>query len=144
MKVFTDKHGNEHQIRLNVGVVQDVRDALNIDLTRPEHGDPPLVAQLVDDDLLLCDVLAQVIPGGHELVRQMDADDVLKAGEAFVREWIDFFRLRGRKDRVAMIERVLRVLVQVIQEVSEAMHGLPSTDSPDRLESIPDPSPPES
>lgn len=131
------KRFKDHEISLNIGTVKRVRDTLGIDLTQPEKGDPPLIACILDDDLYFVDLLAEICPGLE--VEVLESDDVLEAMSLFLEEWKSFFTLRGRTDRVGIINHSQKVMQEVIQTVETALSGQTSSDSPESPESTPTP-----
>lgn len=139
MKSMKTESGQTLEIVLNIGTIKRVRDTLKIDLLAPERGDPPVVSQLLDDDLTFCEVLeciTGVDPG------ELTADDVTQALMLFMEEWKSFFRLRGRTERVKLVEKTSQVLAQLIQEMAQVVDeteipGLKSGSLPESLESTP-------
>ncbi|HOM77322.1 MAG TPA: hypothetical protein PLE88_12485, partial [Anaerohalosphaeraceae bacterium] len=74
MKTFNDAAGRTWTIALNLGTAMQVKDKLNIDLLRPEDGDPPLLTQLGTDEMLLGEVLCALLGPQFEKHNVTDAD----------------------------------------------------------------------
>ena len=136
MKKFTLHDGTELELSLTIGAIKKVKTAMGVDLTQPEAGDPPLIARMLDDDLLVAGIIQELTGTNTE---NMTADDILSGIDALLAEWTDFFRLRGRTDRVQIISRTQQEFARVIQEVETTIMGLgeTSTDSPEPSESSP-------
>ena len=136
MKKFTLHDGTELELSLTIGAIKKVKNAMGVDLTQPEAGDPPLIARMLDDDLLVAGIIEQLTGLNPD---DMTAEDVLAGIDALLAEWTDFFRLRGRTDRVQIISRTQQEFARVIQEVETTIMGLgeTSTDSPEPSESSP-------
>ena len=136
MKKFTLHDGTELQLSLTIGAIKKVKNAMGVDLTQPEAGDPPLIARMLDDDLLVAGIIEQLTGLNPD---DMTAEDVLAGIDALLAEWTDFFRLRGRTERVQIISRTRQEFARVMKEVEEKIMGLGETsiDSPESSESYP-------
>jgi hypothetical protein len=128
------KRFKDHEINLTIGTVKRVKGVLGVDLTQPERGDPPLIARIADDDLFFVEVLGEICPGLD--IEELTSDEVLEAMGLFMEEWKFFFQMRGRTDRVKIINHSLKVMQEVIHTVETALSGQTSTDSPESQESI--------
>ena len=60
MHSFKDSANRDWIVSLNVDAIKRVKALLQIDLTKPTEGDPPLLIRLGIDVILLCDVLYAV------------------------------------------------------------------------------------
>lgn len=136
MKKFTLHDGTELELSLTIGAIKKVKNAMGVDLTQPEAGDPPLIARMLDDDLLVAGIIEQLTGLNPD---DMTAEDVLAGIDALLAEWTDFFRLRGRTERVQIISRTRQEFARVMKEVEEKIMGLGETsiDSPESSESSP-------
>lgn len=146
MKSILLENQDQVQLEITIGQVRKVRDQLGVDLSKPESGDPALAFRMLDDDLFFCDVLAVLT---NYPTDQLTPKDVQISLEAFMEEWKLFFRLRGRTERVKMIQAVVEALKDALQEVEKEMEswrnsGLKSGNSQESPESTPCPSPSES
>ena len=118
MKTFNDAAGRTWTIALNLGTAMQVKDKLNIDLLRPEDGDPPLLTQLGTDEMLLGEVLCALLESQFEKHNVTDADvrmafdgtTLLAAQKAFYEELVDFFRSRGRTDRAQAVAAQMQLI----------------------------------
>ena len=136
MKKFTLHDGTELELSLTIGAIKKVKNAMGVDLTQPEAGDPPLIARMLDDELLVAGIIEQLTGLNPD---DMTAEDVLAGIDALLAEWTDFFRLRGRTERVQIISRTRQEFARVMKEVEEKIMGLGETsiDSPESSESSP-------
>jgi hypothetical protein len=127
MKTFNDAAGRTWTIALNLGTAMQVKDKLNIDLLRPEDGDPPLLTQLGTDEMLLGEVLCTLLASQFEKHNVTDADvrmafdgaTLLAAQKAFYEELIDFFQNRGRTDRA----KAVAAQMQLIDKATSAIEA---------------------
>ena len=133
MKKFTLHDGKELELSLTIGAIKKVKNAMGVDLTQPEAGEPPLIARMLDDDLLVAGIIEQLTGMNPD---DMTAEDVLAGIDALLAEWTDFFRLRGRTERVQIISRTRQEFARVMKEVEEKIMGLGETsiDSPESSE----------
>ena len=137
MKTFNDAAGRTWTIALNLGTAMQVKDKLNIDLLRPEDGDPPLLTRLGTDEILLGEVLCAFLEAQFEKHNVTDADvrmafdgtTLLAAQKAFYEELIDFFRSRGRTDRA----KAVAAQMQLIDKATIAIEGKIDAMDLDRL-----------
>ena len=156
MKTFNDAAGRTWTIALNLGTAMQVKDKLNIDLLRPEDGDPPLLTQLGTDEMLLGEVLCALLESQFEKHNVSDVDvrmsfdgaTLLAAQKAFYEELVDFFRSRGRTDRAKAVAAQMQLIdkaTSAIEAKIEAMDldkmidGALSGTLPDSSASIPVP-----
>lgn len=154
MKSFTDNTGRSWSIVMTIGSVKRVRDLLGVNLLEPESGDPPLMTRLGTDEILLCDVIYCLIKpqaeeqgvSDEQFGAALGGEAILSAQKAFYDELIDFFQLRGRKDRAKMMEKQAQIInlsiekaemeidgIDLEQSVNSAF-GKPSTKSPESSE----------
>ena len=130
------KKFKEHEFTLNIGTVKRVRDILNVDLTQPEKGEPPLIARIFDDDLFFVELLGEIIPDLD--IESLTGEEVTQALAAFMEEWRHFFILRGRTDRAKMVTVIIQTLKEVINTTEQEL-GKAFTDSQESQESTPSP-----
>ena len=87
---------------------------------QPEQGDPPLLTRLGTDELLLGEVICTLLESqfeehgtlrSEEVYAVFDGQTTLAAQNAFYEELEDFFRQRGRTDRMKAV-RALRKLIE--------------------------------
>ena len=132
MKVFKDKESREWEINLTIGAVKRVRDLVGVNLFELEEGDPPLLTRLSIDEILICDILyclckLQADRRGisDEQFGELLTGDVIMAGmDAFYAEMVDFFRVRGRMDRVKALQVQLKTVQMAVERVGKEIDGL--------------------
>jgi len=145
MKIFKDAIGREWKIIVTLGAAMDIKERFNLDLLRPEEGDPPQLTRLATDEYLLAEIIAALLADqfaeknitARDVFRNFDADTMASAHKAFYEELVDFFRKTARADRAEavikqaeMIDLGIEVAVGRIREVDsqaavdEAMSGL--------------------
>ncbi|MFN9374724.1 MAG: hypothetical protein ACK6D3_22785, partial [Planctomycetaceae bacterium] len=118
--------GRTWQISLTIDALKRVKSLLQIDLTEPLQGEPPLMTRLAIDVLLLCDVLFALIKPQADAAGVSDevfgaslgGEAILAAQEALTQEWLDFFQNPRRTHLVTAIQKQ-RDLVQAIVAAGE-------------------------
>jgi hypothetical protein len=126
MTSFRDTAGRTWQISLTIDALKRVKSLLQIDLTEPLQGEPPLMTRLAIDVLLLCDVLFAIIKPQADAAGVSDevfgaslgGEAILAAQEALTQEWLDFFQNLRRTHLVTAIQKQ-RDLVQAIVAAGE-------------------------
>lgn len=127
MHAFKDKDGREWQVNLTIGDAKRVKNLLDVNLLEPEAGDPPLLTRLGTEEILLCDVIYCLVKpqaddrniSDEQFGIALGAAEILQAQEAFYAEWLDFFRGRGRNDRIKAIEAQQRMINLAVQKVEQ-------------------------
>lgn len=122
MMIFSDSDGRVWHLRLSLGAVMDLRDELGIDLMHPESGDPPLIARLSTDELLLGQVICSLLADqfdthgldAWQVRRSFDGATLLAAATAFWKELEDFFRQSGRPDRAKAVAKQADVIRRAV------------------------------
>jgi hypothetical protein len=155
MKTFTDADGREWKLRLTLGVIEDVRDTLDVDLLQPEDGDPPLLTRLGTDERLMAEVICCILADQFEankvdaksIKRAFDGTTLLAAQTAFYDELVLFFQNRGRPDRAAAAAKQKELIEVAVAKINEKINavnptelidGALSGDSQDSSVSIPE------
>ena len=126
MTSFRDTAGRTWQISLTIDALKRVKSLLQIDLTEPLQGEPPLMTRLAIDVLLLCDVLFALIKPQADAAGVSDevfgaslgGEAILATQEALTQEWLDFFQNLRRTHLVTAIQKQ-RDLVQAIVAAGE-------------------------
>ena len=126
MTSFRDTAGRTWQISLTIDALKRVKSLLQIDLTEPLQGEPPLMTRLAIDVLLLCDVLFAIIKPQADAAGVSDevfgaslgGEAILAAQEALTQEWLDFFQNLRRTHLVTAIQKQ-RDLVRAIVAAGE-------------------------
>jgi len=126
MTTFRDTAGRTWQISLTIDALKRVKSLLQIDLTEPLQGEPPLMTRLAIDVLLLCDVLFALIKPQADAAGVSDevfgaslgGEAILAAQEALTQEWLDFFQNLRRTHLVTAIQKQ-RDLVRAIVAAGE-------------------------
>ena len=126
MTSFRDTAGRTWQISLTIDALKRVKSLLQIDLTEPLQGEPPLMTRLAIDVLLLCDVLFALIKPQADAAGVSDevfgaslgGEAILAAQEALTQEWLDFFQNLRRTHLVTAIQKQ-RDLVRAIVAAGE-------------------------
>jgi hypothetical protein len=157
MKTFKDNAGRTWTLSIDVAALKRVRGVVGVDLLKLMDDDPPLIARLATDIVLLCDVVyALAKPQAdalgvtdEEFGAALGGDAISCMHEAFYDELVSFFLSLGRKDIVKAVSAQRRLILQGIKaaemqidrinvdaEVEKAF-GASSTSSPEPSESIP-------
>ena len=135
MRQFTDTQGRAWQIVLNLGTAMRVKAALGVDLLTPEADEPPLLTRLATDELLLgsviCELLRRQIEAysltEEDVLAAFDGATLLASQEAFFGELTDFFRSRGRPDRVAAVSKQAAVMQAAIRAAETRVEAIDTT-----------------
>ncbi len=155
MRIFKDSKGREWSISLTLGSAMMIKDRLGLDLLQPEMGDPPVLTRIGTDEMLLGEVICAFLSdqfGKYDLDEQgvkaaFDGETLLAAQKAFYGELADFFRNRGRADRVKAIEKQELLIDAAIAanearidsfDVEETIRGMTSGESPEASDSTPE------
>ena len=132
MRSFKDINGKDWEIAHTVTSAKRVRDLLGLDLLQPEAGEPPNITRLGTDEILLCDVI-YVLCKNQADERGISDEDfgkglggaaILAAQTALYEELIDFFRLRGRQDRAAAVQKQQAFLSSLIETATRQVEAL--------------------
>ena len=161
MQTFRDTQGRSWHVVINIGAVLRVRDAVGVDLLKPEGvdtpGEPPLAQRLLSDDLLLMKVVGAILApdleaAGVNKTAFYDAiggATLLDIRNAFIQELSDFFTGANQTDRVTLLlvqAEVLKAYHKEAKEIYEregkarldgGIYGTPPAES----DSTPAPSP---
>ena len=112
MRTFKDLKDRDWELSVTLGLALRVKGKLGVDLLQPEEGNG--LGRLVADDALLAQVIVEAIEPQME-GRGLNAADVAEsfdgavlcaAQAAFMEEYADFFRSRGRSDRALAVEKM--------------------------------------
>jgi len=155
MRTFKDAAGRTWTVSVTIGTAMRVKDKLQVDLLRPEEGQPPLLTRLALDEVLLAEVLCALIEAQFE-AQKVTAEDVyaafdgatlLAAQTAFYEELHDFFLKRGRthtataiRKQEALIDTAVALATARIDalDVDRLTRGETCGSSPAVLDSTPD------
>jgi len=113
MTSFRDSAGRTWQVSLTIEALKRVKALLQLDLTEPLLGEPPLMTRLATDVVLLCDVLFVLIKPQADAAGVSDevfgaslgGEAILAAQEAFTQEWLDFFQNLRRTHLATAIQK---------------------------------------
>ena len=155
---FKDNEGRQWDIRMDYGAAKRVKALVGINLLAPlEEVEPdgqPLLTRLARDDMMVIDVIFAIIKPqadergmkDEEWAGAMGGDAMLEAHDGFYREYVNFFRSRGRAETMMALQKQKAALDAAIREaearirkldpdliVEEAFSGL-DTNSPGSAE----------
>jgi hypothetical protein len=125
MQAFTDSTGRSWTIVLTIDTLKRVKSLVQVDLARPDEGDPPLHVRMFDDVILLADVIFAAVKPQADTAgvtdeafgQSLGGDAITAAARAFLEEWTDFFRRRERPDLVAMIQKYRTLMERGVKAV---------------------------
>jgi hypothetical protein len=134
MQTFSDKNGDSWEIELTVGIMEEVKDALDIDLLDPVGEDSQLIVDLSpvmpENIKRFCDLIyflckeqcdSKSFTDKKEFTRLLDSKTIKSAYDAFFKEWQDFFQSLDRMDiaeammkiRELVKEGVTKIIVEI-------------------------------
>ena len=117
---FTDNDSHTWDLTLSIGTVARVRKQLGVDLLAPHLGEPPLIARLHEDPVLLIDVIYTIVQpkaeplgvSGEALAEAIGGGAGLAAYLAFMEAMADFFQKLHRED----LEKIVRTYQTVAEK----------------------------
>jgi hypothetical protein len=132
MKTFTDNAGRGWTVALTIDSVKRVRDLLGVNLLELNKGDPPLLTQLGQDVILLCDVIYCLVKpqadaagvSDEQFGAALGGEAILEAQKAFFQELVGFFRQVGRGDMAQAAEKQQRMIQLAIQRAEQRIATL--------------------
>jgi hypothetical protein len=148
MHKFTDDSGQDWEIALNVGIMEDISDGLDIDLFEPVGADN-------DED----QVISKIAPIGRENIKRyvnmlfMVCEDQCKerdidskqfgrglgpgslkpSYEAFYAEWMDFFQSLGRVDLVEAVKKTMEMVQEMMQDAADQIKAVTLEEMEEKL-----------
>ena len=150
------------EVAITVATLKRVKARLALDLASLEEGDPPLLARLSVDPLLICDTLyvvcqPQLDAAGltdEQFGQAMGGEAIFAGQEALFEALTDFFQHLGRTEMVRMIRAqatltkaaITAGAAKIDREAEKfatqipSMFGAGSTSSPESADSTPAPS----
>lgn len=130
MKTFTDTHGRQWSVALNIAAVKRARDLAGVDLLAADLGDPSqnVITRLAGDPVLLCDVIYAVCKpeadangvSDEDFGAAMAGDAIDHATRALLEELADFFPNRRDRDRARRILAKMDGLMDRAQDLLDA------------------------
>ena len=134
MKIFKDAIGREWKIIVTLGAAMDIKERFDIDLLRPEEGDPPQLTKLATDEYLLAEIIAALLEdqfeekgiNARDVFKNFDGDTLAASHKAFYEELIDFFRVTARADRA---EAVIKQAEMISLGIDVAVNRIKDYDS---------------
>lgn len=141
MKQFTDANGKKWSLAINIGTVKLCRDLLGVNLLEPEAGNPPLVTSLGTDDIFLVDLIYCLCKEEADKAgitdiafgQSFNGKVLHEAANAFFSEYMDFFRDRGRTDRLEAISREKQIIDKATQRAKEEIEKLDLDDAVEQV-----------
>jgi len=123
MKSFKDANDRQWEISITFDALKRVKAFLGVELDKPSLGDPPLLASLTTDVILLCDVIYCICApqakaenvSDEDFGRGLDGNAIFGAMNAFMEEWVDFFQKRRRPDEAKAVNKQMMVLTKAIE-----------------------------
>ena len=134
MHKFTDEAGQDWDIVLDVGIIEDISDELSIDLFEPigaDNEEDQVISKLAPISgenirrfanllFLICeDQCKDREINSKQFGKVLRSVTFKAASEAFYLEWMDFFQSLGRTDLIEAIKKVEEVIQEGLQEVTE-------------------------
>jgi hypothetical protein len=110
-------------LAVTIGSAKRVRDLLQVDLLRPNEGEPVLVGRLNTDVAALIDVIfALVKPQADErgvtdvdFAEALDGQAAYDAWLGFMEDWRGFFQKLRRDDLATMIDRTIALVRKAVE-----------------------------
>jgi len=147
MQCFVDGNDVTWEISLNVGLIDEIKGKLGIDLLEPVSEETSLVVELSPVDpanILKFTKLMYCLCGEQceksemtesAFLRLFNSTTLKAAYDGFFQEWQDFFLSLGREDLTEAIVKLLKILQVEIAGVKAKIHDatFPSDNSPTSL-----------
>jgi len=132
MRTFKDSAGRTWPVSLTVDAIRRVRSLLNVDLCNLLDGDPPLLARLELDPVLLCDVLFALLKLEADAQSVSDVafglamggDCLTLAQDALFQELADFFRQRRRMDLAKAIQKQSQLVAAAVRTAESKVEAI--------------------
>ena len=133
---FKDNEGRTWELRLDFGAAKRVRALVGVNLLSPmkevEPDGPPLLARLGEDDMLVIDVIFAILKpradardiSDEQWAAAMGGDAMQEAHDAFYREYVNFFRSRGKPEAIQAIEKQKATIDAAVREASARMEAI--------------------
>lgn len=143
MRKFKDTQDREWYIKLTLGSAKRVLDETGQDLLNVT-GDEGSLMTLLEQDILMGSVIACLLGPQFE-ERGMGADDVedtfdgptlLKSQKAFMEEWADFSKGRGRADSSALIRKMQELVEAGIAREAQNLEKIDTEKTLEELEAL--------
>ncbi len=131
MQTFADKDGASWSIDLSVGIMEEVKGKIGIDLLDPIGENNVLAVDLAPTEaknimlfvnmlFLLCeDQCKERSVSSSQFGRLLNLSSLQGSYEAFFKEWEDFFLSLGRKEVTEAIRKVKELTVEMTLEIVE-------------------------
>jgi len=131
MHVFQDKDGVEWNVEMTIGLMEEIKGQLKVDLLEPIGEEYQAVTDLIPIDnqhiMLFCNVLYLICEdqckerekSSKDFGRLLGPTAIKGAYDAFFSEWQDFFHQLGRTDLVEAIGKVKSLMVKVVEDLVE-------------------------
>lgn len=135
MARFTDSQKRQWVMAPTIGDIKRIRDLAGVDMFKIAEGNPPKIADLIDDPMAFVDVLfALVKPQADEqgvsdeqFAAGLDGDAMYHATQAFWEGMADFFRNLHRQDMAAMIDQTMKVIDRAVEINLKAVNQASTT-----------------
>ena len=147
MQTFVDKDGSSWSIDLSIGIMEEIKGKLDIDLLDPINENDSLVMNLAPisskNIMLFVNMLFLLC---EDQCKERDVSDVqfgkllnmlsLQGSyDAFFKEWEDFFLSLGRKEIAEAMKKMQEVTAEVTMELTEKIRNLSQKDLQEVTES---------
>lgn len=129
MRSFEDKTGQSWNVELTIGVIENIKDKLNVDLFDPVGEDHQLIVDLAPispkNIKLFIDIIWVVCEdqckdrslSSSEFGSLLNADSLKQIYSAFYEEWELFFQSLGRKDLGEKIRKMKSLIQEGVEEM---------------------------
>ncbi len=133
MQTVPDSAGRTWELAITIDAIKRVKAALpDVDLLALDDGQPPLVARLSVDVVLLCDVIFALIKpqtdakgvANQQLGQAMGGAEVAAAMKAFWSELHDFFRQLDRSDLCRIVTTQQKMLAGIVEQQDRRMAAI--------------------
>ena len=133
MKTFTDNAGRTWTVCINVSAVKRVRDLLGVDLAGAGDSEAnPLLAQLLADPVLLCDVAYCLVKpqadergvSDEEFGSALGGDSIGAVRKAVLEELVNFSpSQRARQVAAKQLEKLEKLQAMALEHVEKQLDG---------------------
>ena len=129
---FTDSKNRTWTVEITFDAIRRVRAELDINLANIVDGEPPLLATLQSDPILLIDTICAIVKPQldeagvttEQFGQALGGKAIADANAAFWKALADFFREAGETAKSKAIEKQLEIVQQAMSQMEREINAL--------------------